>query len=195
MTDEFQPLQGVDPEPAAGLATSDPDLLVTIAQPLRMRLVVEVMRRAATAAELAAALHVPLTRLYYHLNLLEEHGAVKVVATRPVRGVEEKQYRAAAYSFGIDPALLSPGNADFGRVVKALFDSARAELQVAGETGMDDEDRLLLVRMVLELSPGRRRDFFGRLQALVEEYSQDREQGPDAERQGLLFAAYPLPEP
>lgn len=195
MTEAFEPVAGTDPEPAAELATRDPDLLVAIAQPLRMRLLIEVMRRPMTAAQLAEALQVPLTRLYYHLNLLEGHGAIKVVATRPVRGIEEKRYRATAYSFQLDRDLLTPGNEAFAKVTKALFDSARAEFQVAGEQAGQDDDRMVLVRTVLEFAPDRRKEFTERLRALVEEYTLDRHGGPDVERYGLLVAAYPMVEP
>ncbi|MDX1657435.1 MAG: winged helix-turn-helix domain-containing protein [Nitriliruptorales bacterium] len=191
----FQPVEGVAPEPMDELATDDPDLLVAISQPLRIRLLLEAMNGPVTAKDLAEQLGVPLTRLYYHLNLLEDLGGVKVVATRQVRGITEKQYRATALSYRLQEGLLQPGSEAFGKVVKAVFDATRAELEVASETlptGPERKQRVLLSRNVFDLEPERRREFIRRLHGLIEEFGLERDEGPGAERYGGLFAVYPM---
>ena len=67
----------------------------TIADPLRLQMLIQ-MAEPKTAKQLAFALEVPVTRLYYHLSRLEEHKLVKVVGRRQVSGIEEKTYQAAA---------------------------------------------------------------------------------------------------
>ncbi len=48
--------------------------------------------RAATTSQLAEVLRKPKGTVGYHLNVLEEHGFVRVVRTRKVRAMTEKYY-------------------------------------------------------------------------------------------------------
>lgn len=195
--DGFTPVVGVDPEPVETLELDDPAALVSLMQPPRNELLVRLIKTPATAAELAEALGAPVTRVYYHLGLLEEHGAIHVVATRRVRGVDERRYRATARSYRLHPDVIEQAREHpelLDDVVEAMFASARAQLRgVAARDAIGSERRRVLAHSQLELTPARRAEFIERLVGLMEEFG-DFEPGPDeeVERYGLLVAAYPL---
>jgi DNA-binding transcriptional ArsR family regulator len=60
--------------------------------PLRIRLLRAISRRPGSAKEIAERFDVPTTRLYHHLDLLEEHGFIEVVATRRSGARTERCY-------------------------------------------------------------------------------------------------------
>lgn len=195
--DDFTPVAGVGPDPAETLEVRDPAALVSLMQPLRNELLVRLIKAPATAAELAAAVGAPVTRIYYHLDLLEEHGAIRVIATRRVRGVDERRYRATARSYRLHPEVLEEARERpelLDDVVEAMFASARAQLRgVAARTGPGEPRRRFLTHSNLELPPERRAEFIDRLTALIEEFDDlDPDPEGEVERYGLLLAVYPL---
>lgn len=195
--DDFTPVTGVNPQPDEVLEVRDPAVLVSLMQPLRNELLARLIRTPGTAAELAAAVEAPVTRIYYHLDLLEQNGAIQVIATRRVRGVDERQYRATARSYRLHPDVLQEARERpelLDDVVEAMFASARAQLRgVAAQQAAAEERRRVLAHSQLELTPERRAEFIDRLVALMEEFGDD-EPGPgeETERYGLLIAAYPV---
>src|SRR5690349_23081625 len=90
------------------LVITDLETVKVVADPLRLQLLNLLREEARTVKELAKTLHLPQTKLYYHMDLLEKHGLVRVVGTRLVSGILEKRYQAAAYKFSVDHALLMP---------------------------------------------------------------------------------------
>lgn len=102
--------------------------LKAIADPIRLQLMVQ-LQRPHTVKEAAAALDVPPTRLYYHVQILQKHGLVKVVARRKVSGIEEKTYQTVAEGWTVAPDLV--GSLETSGALSALFDLVRAEVSVA----------------------------------------------------------------
>src|SRR5436189_3070665 len=96
-------------EPAKELLVSDLDTLKVVSNPLRIQVLELLVSAPRTVKQLAAEMGTTPTKLYYHLNLLEEYGLVRVVSTRVVSGIIEKQYRVTAYSLRPDPAIFAPG--------------------------------------------------------------------------------------
>ncbi|MBX6342634.1 MAG: helix-turn-helix transcriptional regulator [Thermomicrobiaceae bacterium] len=74
----------------------DLETLRAVSDPLRLRLFELLRGGPRTVKQLAAALDLPPTRLYYHVGQLEAHGLVRVVDTRVVSGIIEKRYQATA---------------------------------------------------------------------------------------------------
>lgn len=129
--------------PAAELVLTDIAQLKAISDPLRLRLV-EAMndeQRGWTAKELAERLGTKQTKLYHHLNLLEQHGIIRVTETRLVSGILEKRYQVTARSFRVDRSLLT-GDRDsgIGEVLDVVFDRARDEIVAAMRAGLIDLD-------------------------------------------------------
>jgi DNA-binding transcriptional ArsR family regulator len=71
---------------------STPAQLRAIADPLRATLLDLVLERAATVAELAAAVKRPKSTIAHHVNVLVEAGMLRVVRTRRVRAIDERYY-------------------------------------------------------------------------------------------------------
>src|SRR6476620_7963823 len=95
-------------EPADHMVIKDLESLKAMSDPLRLQIIEIMLQGARTVKQIAGELKTTPTKLYYHINLLEQHGLIKVSGTRVVSGIIEKQYRLAAYSFDIDRSLLSP---------------------------------------------------------------------------------------
>src|SRR5688572_14293462 len=98
-----------DFEPADEFVISNLEALKAIADPTRVRLLEAFYKEARTVKQVAAEVGIPATKLYYHINVLEELGLLKVVATRVVSGIIEKSYRTAAKRIHGDPRLFTLG--------------------------------------------------------------------------------------
>jgi DNA-binding transcriptional ArsR family regulator len=119
--------------PLEHLEIDNLETLRVLTDPLRLEIIQSLMT-PSTVKSLAQALNVAPTKLYYHMNLLEQHGIVRVVSTRVVSGIIEKQYGLTAYSFGAKPGLVSAqgGDADAALALHdGILESARLELRRA----------------------------------------------------------------
>lgn len=80
------------------MEVEDPAIFEVLNNTLRTR----ILRRLIepnSIREVAEDLKVPPTRLYYHVNLLEEAGIIEVVETRKVGAMLQKIYQTTAKSF------------------------------------------------------------------------------------------------
>ncbi len=191
------------PEPV--LMIGDVETLRAISDPTRLRMLETMVQRqdpAWTVKELAAALGVPQTRLYHHVELLTGHALIRPVERRVVSGIIETRYRVAALTFQLDRRLLA-GEGEAGLVVLhdtlvAVFDSARSELEAALRIGLidlsedaPDDRRILLSRGLARLSSPRAAELRRRLRELTEEFADDDD--PDGIPFGIVLAVYPMP--
>jgi DNA-binding transcriptional ArsR family regulator len=199
------------------LVISDPAVLKIVGHPLRLR-ILEYLRAHAGAAlsvkEIAAALDSSQTRLYYHVNLLVEHGLVRVAATRLVSGIVERRYRVTAYRLSFDRTLLGAGTtSDDGLEVwlSVVLDEVRSEIRKSVLAGLIDLDRsddgdfaprrLTLGRIWLSLTPeelaGFDRDFHALKQrfASIDPHERAADPRPDANLYELVLGFYPTVPP
>lgn len=79
----------------------DSDAVQALYDPLRFK-IVRLLDKGRTAKEIAEELGRPLTSLYYHLNLLVEHGVVEVSEERIKGRTVERIFRRAADDFAAD---------------------------------------------------------------------------------------------
>jgi DNA-binding transcriptional ArsR family regulator len=164
-----------------------PDLetLRVLSDGRRHEILTALIREPLTVRALAERLRLPRTRLYYHLELLERHGLVRVVHTRMVSGALERTYRAAARSFRVDRGALADSSA------AAAIDEAQAtilhavaeDLRVRRDVTRDP----LVARTFVRLSAGRYAELEARLRSLMAEYRDD-EDGTPAELALALFS-------
>lgn len=82
-----------------------PEQFEALGEPTRLEML-ELLMRPHTVAEVAERMRVPRTRLYHHVNLLEETGMIRVVDTRRSGAVTEKIYQVTATSFQPSPRYL-----------------------------------------------------------------------------------------
>ena len=126
------------------LTIRDPETLRLISDPFRLRMLELVREEPRTAKEMAAALRVSQTRLYYHIKLLEEHGLIAVAETRLVSGIVEKRYRATAYRLTVDKSLIgetSEGGDALDTYLSVVLDEVRGEINRSIDAGLIDLDR------------------------------------------------------
>ncbi|HJP71449.1 MAG TPA: helix-turn-helix domain-containing protein [Candidatus Limnocylindria bacterium] len=180
---------------------SDVEQLKAISDPLRLRLI-EIASddpsRSWTAKALAERLGTKQTKLYHHLNLLEERGFLRVAETRMVSGILEKGYAATASSYRLEPGLLGgavAGDKAIDDMLDAIFTKSRAEIVAAVRSGAitlgerEDSTR----SMALWLGGARlSRANARRVIRLIERLAAvDEHEDPDGIEYGLLVGFYP----
>lgn len=168
------------PTPQAEFVIEDIETLRAISDPLRLRLL-ELMAQPQTVKEIATQLGVGKTKLYYHLNLLEKHGIIRVARTRVVSGIIEKSYQVTAFSFRPAKELLlrgDEGKAQGVAIVESILDATRADLThglKSGQVALGKEEeakQILLGRVVMSLTPEQAASFYERFEALLTEVAQ-----------------------
>lgn len=195
-------------EPATERVISDVETLKVLSDPVRLR-ILETMVTAAdetwTVKRLAAAMGVGPTKLYHHINILEEREFIRVAGTRVVSGIIETSYRIAQLSVRLDRSLLSGGDdetrSSVHDVMAVIFDSVRDEIERSLNSGLvkgdDDPLQNLLIRGLSRIQPDRALELRRRLRELLDEFDTD-SHGPAEEGAipfGYLIALYPFPEP
>jgi DNA-binding transcriptional ArsR family regulator len=188
-----------DPEPQQLI--TDVDALKVYFDPVRKRIMQELVTSARSVQELAERLHIPSTRLYYHIGLLEKHAFVRLVETISGHGaIEEKRYRATAIQYVISRDLMSPGAPEAPAVLETILatvlDATKADILDSVDAGAvnllaiaPESDALMIRRGFLRLSPEQASAFSSRLLALLSEFTVA--QADSGESYGIAVAFYP----
>src|SRR4051812_2390242 len=164
--------------PDAVRSIGDPETLRALGDPTRMRILETMVQRqdpAWSVKELAAALGVPQTRLYHHIEQLLTYDLIRAVERRVVSGIIETRYRVSALSIELDRRMFVGEDAPrelVHQTLVAVFASARDELEAAlrapstsGDPGAPDE-RTTVSRGLTRLTPERAAELRARLRAL-----------------------------
>lgn len=170
-------------EPAGELHITDIEVLKVLSDPLRARILDLARAQVQTVKQLAAAVNLPPKRLYYHINLMEQHGLLRVVGTRLVSGILEKSYRATAYLFLFDQEVFAStdtsGETPPIPALRFTFESAKNQLQESIAQGLVDlspgaplHRSLLSMWNMNRLAREQAEAFYSRLAALLEEFQQ-----------------------
>ena len=190
------------PDPVKRIST--PEALRAISDPTRVRLIETMVQRqdpAWSVKELAAALSVPQTRLYHHVEQLLAHDFIRPVERRVVSGIIETRYRVTALSFQLDRRMFEgddPPREILHDTLVAVFDTARDEVEAAIEGGVigkgPGDDRLLVSRGLARLTPARAAELRRRLQELEAEFGND-DPAEGSDPWGIVLAIYPVAAP
>jgi DNA-binding transcriptional ArsR family regulator len=187
----------------------DLETLKVVADPLRLQILNVLRGSPRPVKELAKALHLPQTKLYYHIDLLEKHGLIRVTSTRVVSGILEKHYQATAYKLTVDRALFWPapsGPDDYQGLdvfLSAVLDYTHNDILRSVQAGLIDvgkgsvpERSLDIGRIWFRLTPEQVKTFRERLEALCIEYQTLSQQSPTDGTQFYEFlqAFYPTLE-
>ena len=184
-------------EPADELEFDDLDLLGDLTHPVRGAMF-RWLRTPHSAAELAARMDVPVTRLYHHLNRLEQAGLIRVVATRRVGAVSERRYQVVAHFFRLaDDRIDEYDPRELAAAMGAMFDVAKLRLQREIELGAfrggASENEAVLAFQELSLEPEQAEQFVARLRELIDEFTHGHQ--PDtgaAPHLAVFIAAHPM---
>ena len=179
-----------------------------LADPLRMRLIEAMaaeLGHAWSVKELARSLGEPPTKLYYHVNMLEEHSLMVVTSSQLVSGILEKRYQLVAASIGVDRALLTAGDTGVGEALHGVLstilstteEDVRASILAGiGSLHVDngERERIVLSKSIDRLAPEQASAFRDRLDALITEFGGSHEGERDEQGQpyGLVIAFYPM---
>ena len=180
----------------------DVRVLEVLNNPVRLRIVHQLME-PTTARELARSLGVPVTRLYYHLNLLQEVGVIEVVETRKSGAMLQRVYRTVASDFAPVRGLLEKSE-DKDRVVRAaigmVLDGARLDATAAllgppgaNGGGRDAEPDGALGRSVVPMSRESALRIVELIDALVEEMREHEDRGEG--EYAFSFVFFPMVGP
>lgn len=184
------------PSPNDIRVLDNPETLRIITDPLRLRMLELFRQQPRTVTELASLLNVPRTKLYYHVNLLEEHELIAVDETRVVSGITERRYRVTAYRLSVDKAMFGRATGDeapLDAFLTVVLDEVVTEIRRTVQAGLIDLDqthedifkprRLVIGRSWFRLTEADVAAFAERYRALRAEFA-DRavfERGSDAE--------------
>lgn len=151
--------------------------------PLRSTLLDLVLERAASVQELAQAVGRPKSTVAYHVGVLVDADLLKVVDTRRVRAIEERYYGRTARTFYV--GAIAPDQ------VETVVNSLEAAAAESGPAHRADTLRCLLRHA--RISPERAREFWQRVFALLDDYSELPREG----EQTYAFVAglYPVDHP
>lgn len=185
------------PEPLDELVVDDLDLIDEVTHPIRG----PIFRRLKTprsAAELAELMDVPVTRLYHHINRLEQVGLVRVAATRRVGAATERRYQVVAHSLRLSEENLADMDPrEIARAAATLFDSAKLGMQRALEAGpvgtpLSIEHGILSYKELV-LRPEQAAWVMTRItEMLTEIEAEDRSGDDQGERLVVFVSAYPV---
>jgi DNA-binding transcriptional ArsR family regulator len=173
------------------IVVSAPKELRAIADPLRATILDLLLERAATVAELAAAVHRPKSTVAHHVNVLVDAGMLRVVRTRRVRAIEERSYGRTARVFSV--GIVNRPGEDPTTVHANALSVAAAESVPAQEA-----DQLRTILRHVRISAQQAAEFWERVDALVREFAQLPRSGDTVYgfAAGLYPTDYPtLPDP
>jgi len=143
-----------------------------IDNPLRQR-ILHLARHPRSVKEMADGLGVPVTRLYYHVNMLEEAGFLDVTEVRKSGAQLERIYQSRTGTVRPSPSFVE----NVGDMKKAahalagtLFDITRVEVEAVLEKTLMDEDAVgTLARSVMQLPEELANEFTEKIETLAAE--------------------------
>jgi DNA-binding transcriptional ArsR family regulator len=144
---------------------STPAQLRAIADPLRSTILDLVLERAATVAELAAAVARPRSTVAHHVNVLVQAGMLRVVRTRRVRAIDERYYGRTGRTIYVG-VVRRPGDTATPVCINGLSVAA-AESVPAHEA-----DRLYTTMRHARIPAEVAAQFWQRVEALIREFTQ-----------------------
>ena len=138
--------------------------------------IVQLMQEPATVKDVSAALQIPASKLYYHVNMLHEHGLIRVVQHNIESGIVEKVYQVAARQFKLqNPMLMGdtiPGGAK-DTLFSSMLDETKAMLRRALREGIEDSQNPprypFVTKKALRLNEAQLTAFHQKLDALIQE--------------------------
>jgi DNA-binding transcriptional ArsR family regulator len=188
-----------DPDPETVFLIRDLDTLRVMADPVRMQIFETLAHAPLSPKQLGHKLGLATSKLYYHLNLMEQHGLIRVAETAMVANLQEKRYRTTALYLDTDPSLLSFTPAQTQDTIMTVVTSAlnttredvfRSLRVRAAElaAGAPATPRHIVVSRQIARIPEHRADAFRtQLQALMEEFA-SADGDPDAAAADSLYA-------
>lgn len=148
------------------------EALRVVSDSMRHRILTMLIREALTPSQIAAELKMARTRVYYHLDLLKEHGFIRVVDERPVAAMTERTYRACAKRFKVERRMLAAtsSGSEVNEAQALLLEHAADDLRAA-----PSRPDVVVSRSFVRLSKSRAEELRAAIASLVETYTSETE--------------------
>jgi DNA-binding transcriptional ArsR family regulator len=161
------------------------EALRAVSDTWRHRILTLLIREPLTPSQIAVRLKIGRTRVYYHLDILREHGFIRVVEERPVAAMIERTYRACAQRFKVDRQMLAAtsSEAELNDAQARLLERAADDLRASFS-----QSDVLVSRSFMRLTKARARELRSEIVALVDTYASESE-GDGFEMALALFAS------
>lgn len=194
------------PQPDAERVIHSLDTLKVYFDPVRTRIMQEMAHTPRTVQQIAEALGVPFTRLYYHVKMMEKHDLIRMVDIKQMPGaIEEKYYQVSARMFVIDRSLLTfdpeGKNDSLELVLQKIFDESHTDVRQSVRAGRIDmsvvpphKNALFVRRLVFRLSEDNAVNFQQELMDLIVKY-QSTETSADDAYYAAVLGLYPSNAP
>jgi DNA-binding transcriptional ArsR family regulator len=154
-----------DYELAERVEVTTPAQLRAMADPLRATILDLLLERAATVAELAAAVKRPKSTVAHHVKVLVDAGMLRVVRTRRVRAIDERYYGRTARMFYVG-VVSRPGDD------KTLVHANALAVAAAESVPAHEADELRSSLRHARLPAQRAEEFWQQVDALLREFAQ-----------------------
>ena len=156
------------------LVIQDVGTMKIIADGLRLNLITA-MQQPTTVKAIAADLNMPPSKLYYHVNMMEKHGLIRVVGMNLESGIVEKQYQVTARRFKVQNPILMGEGLERETAVSlwsSLLDEAKADFLQA--YNLRDESAQpprypFASKKAFHLTDAQLTEFHAKLDALIKE--------------------------
>lgn len=196
-------------QPLDKFTITDLETLRVIADPLRSQIYETLTAKPLAIKDIAERLGLSASKLYYHVNLLEKHGLLRVVETRTVANMIEKIYWIVAQELELDESLLSFSSVSdetkdaLRALMSSTLDATREDIlrslearSLAVDLGAAEQPReFLLIRQLANIPDELAAEFFERVKALAKEFEAADEkcaaEGDTRQTYGLLIGFYP----
>lgn len=167
--------------------------------PLRRQIYEAIIPRLLSAKEIGEKLGINFTKLYYHLNLMEKAGIIKVEDERIVSGITEKYYRAIAKRMQIAPNLLSSGTdrekQSINQVLLSTLETTEKDIERSLHAQYaeleEDTNVIFISRQLSYLTDEQANEFYEKLNSLIKEYESENSGNSDMQSFALMIAFYP----
>jgi DNA-binding transcriptional ArsR family regulator len=182
---------------------SDLETLKVIADPVRNQIMEVLEKQPQNVKEVADKLGLAPSKLYYHFNMLEKVGLIKVMETRQVANLIEKYYQSTATFIDIDHNLLNFSTADgkenIFTLVTSTIDTTREDLlrslqarSLQIEQGASGKPRsVTLSRYLSNMTDEKADEFHKRMEELLEDFIDNDTKDPEHQTFAMTIAMYP----
>jgi DNA-binding transcriptional ArsR family regulator len=193
-------------QPSANIfQIKDRETLKVITDPLRAQIMEALTAEPLTVKQVADRLGLAPSKLYYHFNMLEKFGFIRVAETRQVSNMIEKRFQAIASCFDVAPALLTAttdeGKDSMYAMIVSTLDTTREDMLRSIQARLHQLDQgaeanprhVVINRDIRYIPDENAREFSDRVRALLEEFaSLEVPKGtPGAMNYGLAVTFYP----
>ena len=174
---------------------SDLETVRLLSDPLKLRLLQAFAEAPKTTKRVAAELGESVTKLYRHVDALQDAGLLEVVDEQQKRGTVERTFQAVARRFEVDHALFNEDDNSSGtEAIREVIRGGETELLDAlAKAGGEDDSQPIFMRIRGKASPEQIAELRQTLNAWLETIPSD-EEAPDddAQNYGGIIAFYPI---